>query len=54
MIGELGLLDHFLVSYSEFLRFSLSFRLFSFALNDKAFGVDGEAIESVDAHWDYE
>ena len=40
--------------FSEFLRFSLSFRLFSFALTDKAFGVDSEAIESIDAHWDYE
>lgn len=49
-----GLSGYFLLSFSEFLRFSLSFRLFSFALNDKAFGVDGEAIESIDAHWDYE
>lgn len=49
-----GLLNHLLVSYSEFLRFSPSFRLFSFALTDKTFGVDSEAIESIDAHWDYE
>ncbi len=28
--------------------------LFSFAATDKAFGVDSEAIESIDAHWDYE
>lgn len=45
-----GLLGHFL--FLSFLRFSLSFRLFSFT--DKAFGVDSEAIESIDAHWDYE
>lgn len=28
--------------------------LFSFALTDKAFGVASEAMESIDAHWDYE
>lgn len=47
-----GLLGRFLASYAGFFRFS--FRLFSFALNDKAFGVHGWAIDSIDAHWAYE
>lgn len=54
MIGVLWPIGPFPISCSGFLRFSLSFRLFSFALNDKGFGVDGEAMESIDAHWDYE
>lgn len=54
MTGVLWPIGPFPCSYSEFLRFSPSFGLFSFALTDKAFGVDSEAIESIDAHWDYE
>lgn len=51
-VGAISLFAH-----GDFLRFSPSFSFFfffSFALTDKAFGVDGEPIESVDAHWDYE